>query len=261
LDAAAAVAVHPDKTRDPWAVPVSAFFKVNPPPRDRPVRIYSDGIFDLFHFGHAKALEQAKKAFPNVYLLVGGERGGWRSRTICNDELTHQKKGKTVLTDGERYESVRHCKWVDEVITDAPWTVDAEFLDAHRIDYVAHDDIPYVSEGTTDVYAFVKERGQFLPTRRTEGVSTSDLVRAVGGSGFDVDGWKNRQTESVFLWDITRIVRDYDSYIRRNLERGVTAKELNIGFLKVKFLSLLFSVGRKVLKAAENPDVLFRPRL
>ncbi|KAI9593375.1 hypothetical protein BDF19DRAFT_424549 [Syncephalis fuscata] len=169
--------------------PTHPDFHINPPPVGRPIRIYCDGIYDLFHFGHAKALEQAKKAFPSVYLLVG----------VCNDQLTHSKKGRTVLTDEERYESLRHS-----------------FLDEHQIDYVAHDDLPYQSGDQEDVYAFVKKLGKFLPTQRTEGVSTSDLI--------------------------TRIVRDYDAYLRRNLQRGMTAKELNISFLKEQELNVKRSV-------------------
>ncbi|KAN0079971.1 hypothetical protein V8E55_009537 [Tylopilus felleus] len=144
-------------------------YRINPPPTDRPVRIFADGVYDLFHFGHALQLRQAKLSFPNVYLLVG----------VNTDKDVCAYKARCVMTHAERCEAVRHCRWVDEVISDCPWILDAAFLEKWKIDYVAHDEEPYVADGHNDVYAFVKQRGQFIPTRRTPGISTSDLLERI----------------------------------------------------------------------------------
>ena len=117
-------------------------YRIREPPADRPVRIYADGVYDLFHYAHALQLRQAKLSFPNVHLIVGVV-----SSSLC--------------------------------VEDAPWVIDEAFMNKLQIDYVAHDELPYAMATNDDVYEWIKKNGQFLPTRRTEGVSTSDLVARI----------------------------------------------------------------------------------
>ena len=41
----------------------------------------------------------------------------------------------------------------------APWTLDDAFLEKHKIDFVAHDDLPYGAGGEEDIYAWLKQKG------------------------------------------------------------------------------------------------------
>lgn len=75
-----------------------------------------------------------------------------------------------------RYAAVAACKWVDEVVPNAPYNTTVEILDKYNVDFCVHgDDITTMADGT-DCYQAVKDAGRYRECKRTQGVSTTELV-------------------------------------------------------------------------------------
>lgn len=132
------------------------------------IRVYMDGCFDLMHYGHANALRQAKALGDE--LVVG----------VVSDEEIIANKGPPVLSMEERLVLVSGLKWVDEVIANAPYAITEQFMDTlfneHKIDYIIHGDDPCLLPDGTDAYALAKKAGRYKQIKRTEGVSSTDIV-------------------------------------------------------------------------------------
>eukprot|EP00730_Choanoeca_flexa_P016640 TRINITY_DN7910_c0_g1_i2.p1 TRINITY_DN7910_c0_g1~~TRINITY_DN7910_c0_g1_i2.p1 ORF type:complete len:396 (+),score=81.63 TRINITY_DN7910_c0_g1_i2:24-1190(+) len=138
--------------------------EVDPKKSKKLTRVYADGCFDLMHFGHANALRQAKS--KGDVLVVG----------IHTDEDIARNKGPPVLTLEERAEMVSAVKWVDEVVTDAPYTFSVEYMDKHNCDFVCHGDDISTNALGEDAYGAAKKAGRYKEYQRTQGVSTTDIV-------------------------------------------------------------------------------------
>ncbi|KAG1804477.1 uncharacterized protein BJ212DRAFT_887882 [Suillus subaureus] len=140
-------------------------------PRDnRTLRVYVDGVFDVLTVGHAHQLRQAKLSFPCVHLIVG----------VLSDEQCRAHKTTPHFSHLERCELVRHCRWVDEVLHDAPWTVNDRFIIDKRIDYLALEEgssvNPEFDKERLKGYDLAKRLGRVLPTRRTTGLTAAPLL-------------------------------------------------------------------------------------
>ncbi|KAG7281938.1 hypothetical protein CRUP_002996, partial [Coryphaenoides rupestris] len=136
----------------------------SPEKRKRVVRVWCDGCYDMVHYGHSNQLRQAKGM--GEYLVVG----------VHTDAEIAKHKGPPVFTQAERYKMVRAIKWVDEIVEGAPYVTTLETLDKYNCDFCVHgDDITLTVDGK-DTYAEVKREERYRECRRTQGVSTTDLV-------------------------------------------------------------------------------------
>ncbi|KAL9428532.1 hypothetical protein AB3S75_030508 [Citrus x aurantiifolia] len=136
--------------------------------KKKPVRVYMDGCFDMMHYGHCNALRQARALGDQ--LVVG----------VVSDAEIIANKGPPVTPLHERMIMVNAVKWVDEVISDAPYAITKDFMkklfDEYNIDYIIHGDDPCVLPDGTDAYELAKKAGRYKQIKRTEGVSSTDIV-------------------------------------------------------------------------------------
>ena len=79
----------------------------------------------------------------------------------------------------ERADAVRACKWVDGVIEDVPYEVTDAFTDElfakYGVDFVVHG-TTRVWRRTVRTLGVSETRGKYREIKRTEGVSTTDIV-------------------------------------------------------------------------------------
>ena len=116
------------------------------------------------HSGHFNAIRQAK-ALGKI-LVVG----------VHSDQEITLNKGPPVMNEQERYEMVRNCKWVDEMIPDAPYSPSPELLDQVNCRYAAHGDDCSINVDGEDAFGRLKRIGRCKIFKRTEGTSTTNIV-------------------------------------------------------------------------------------
>ena len=129
-------------------------------------RVYVDMVADLFHYGHANFLKQAKQL--GDHLIVG----------IHSDEVVEGYKRSPIMSMKERVDTVSSCRYVDEVVPNAPLIIDQEWLNTHRIDLVVHGD-DFSEEMEQLCYKIPIDMGIFRLVSYTSEISTTDIIQRI----------------------------------------------------------------------------------
>jgi cytidyltransferase-like protein len=129
-------------------------------------RVYVDMVGDLFHAGHVALLREARR------------HGDWLVVGVLSDDTAASYKRRPIMSLTERVAVIESCRYVDEVIEDAPFRVTEDFLDEHAIDTVVHGD-DLSAEGAESLYGPAVAAGRFAYVQRTGGISTTQLIQRV----------------------------------------------------------------------------------
>lgn len=141
------------------------------PKKERKNVVYVDGSFDIFHVGHLRILENAKKL--GDFLIVG----------VHDDEVVRKMKGEyfPVVSMLERTLNVLAMKVVDDVVIGAPWVITENFIKLFNIKTVVRGtkvDYVYLNNDI-DPYQIPKKLNIYKEIPSDSNLTTLEIIERI----------------------------------------------------------------------------------
>lgn len=145
-------------------------------PRPDDIIVYLAGAWDMFHTGHVEILKKAREF--GTYVIVG----------VHNDNIVNARHGQNfpILNQRERVLSVLGCRYVDDVLFDAPYIITEQLLATLKIAVVVTGtsdptfDDPLENEksknNNSDPFCVPKQKGILHELPTSHKVSVKDIV-------------------------------------------------------------------------------------
>jgi cytidyltransferase-like protein len=130
------------------------------------IRVYASMVGDLFHYGHVAFLKQAHAL--GTHLIVG----------LISDDVAAAYKRQPILSLEERTKVISGCKYIDEIITNAPLIVTKDFIERHNITLVVHGD-DFNKEQLHFYFADPITMGIMRISPYTQAISTTQIIERI----------------------------------------------------------------------------------
>ena len=125
-------------------------------------RVITFGTFDVFHVGHLRILERARKL--GDYLMVG----------VSTDELNYAKKGRNpYYNQVERLQIISAIRYVDEVFLEESLELKRHYIQSFKADVLVMGND---WAGKFDEFADIC-KVEYLP--RTPSISTTAVIEKI----------------------------------------------------------------------------------
>jgi len=126
--------------------------------------VYMDGVFDMFHVGHLRAIKQMKQYGNKI--IIG----------VIGDEDATCYKRKPIICEKHRTELVAACPYVDDVICPCPLVVNQQFINKYKINHVVH---AFSDESDYQKQKNMFEHVEIIQLNYCKDISTSSIISTI----------------------------------------------------------------------------------